>query len=51
MGSCGAKRILANSSNKLSATSNYLIKGVETDLGVIECEYFVNCSGRGFKYF
>jgi len=36
---------LSSSSNKISATSNFKVRGVETDLGVIECEYFVNCSG------
>lgn len=29
----------------MSSTSRYNVAGVETEHGVIECDYFVNCSG------
>lgn len=48
---CGVKRVTTATSTALStllpddSTKNVRVSGVETELGHISCEYFVNCAG------
>ena len=48
---CGVKRVITASSTAPStllpddSTKNVRVSGVETELGHISCEYFVNCGG------
>ena len=48
---CGVKRVITASSTAPStllpddSTKNVRVSGVETELGHISCEYFVNCAG------
>ena len=48
---CGVKRVITASSTSPStllpddSTKNVRVSGVETELGHISCEYFVNCAG------
>jgi len=47
VGNCNVLQVLSDSSDMLGPTSNinYRVSGVETEYGVIDCEYFVNCGG------
>jgi len=53
VGGCGVKRVLTkdsgNTFSNLSTTNNssknVKVTGVETEKGLIECDYFVNCAG------
>ena len=47
VGNCNVLQVLSDSSDILGHTSNinYRVSGVETEYGVIDCEYFVNCGG------
>jgi len=46
---CGVKRVLTDSSSHTSlpndSTKGVRVSGVETELGHIKCDYFVNCAG------
>ena len=47
VGNVSVKQVLTEFSNLLGPSSNinHRVRGVETDHGVIECEFFVNCGG------
>lgn len=47
VGNTNVVQVLSDSSDMLGPTSNinYRVSGVETEYGVIDCEYFVNCGG------
>ena len=47
IGDVTVKQVLTQFTNMFGPSSNinYRVHGVETDQGVIDCEYFVNCGG------
>ena len=48
IGNCEVARVNSHNSNKYAPGSsrNVTVESVDTSLGRIECEYFVNCAGN-----